>query len=120
MDFSHCIIINVWLSVHHLSYCFSMRMRVDTLKVSPYVDVKEATVEKQDSKEVNPSLDVKEVNGSPDKNGLPDKNQARTFTFRELEVATDNFRSDCFLGEGGFGKVYKGYLESPNQVGRVH
>lgn len=87
---------------------------VDALKINPYVDVKkEKDVEKQDSKEVIPSVDAKEASG----NGLPDKNQARTFTFHELEVATDNFRSDCFLGEGGFGKVYKGYLENPSQVG---
>lgn len=98
----------------------------DALKVNPYLDVKKETdVEKQDSKEVNPSLDVKkevsgnglpDKNGSPDKNGLPDKNQARTFTFHQLAVATDNFRSDCFLGEGGFGKVFKGYLDNPSQV----
>ena len=44
-------------------------------------------------------------------------NQAQTFTFEELVAATDNFRSDCFLGEGGFGKVYKGCLEKINQVG---
>ena len=100
---------------------------LDALKVNPYLDVKKETdVEKQDSKEVNPSLDVKkeasgnglpDKNGSPDKNGLPDKNQARTFTFHQLAVATDNFRSDCFLGEGGFGKVFKGYLDNPSQVG---
>ncbi|CAM0907418.1 unnamed protein product [Alopecurus aequalis] len=41
---------------------------------------------------------------------------AQTFTFRELAAATSNFRTDCLLGEGGFGRVYKGYLESINQV----
>ncbi|KDP44145.1 hypothetical protein JCGZ_05612 [Jatropha curcas] len=41
---------------------------------------------------------------------------AQTFTFEELAAATGNFRKDCFLGEGGFGKVYKGYLEKINQV----
>jgi hypothetical protein len=41
---------------------------------------------------------------------------AQTFTFRELAAATNNFRADCLLGEGGFGRVYKGYLESVNQV----
>lgn len=40
----------------------------------------------------------------------------QTFTFRELVAATKNFRGDCFLGEGGFGKVYKGRLESSSQV----
>ncbi|XP_074566547.1 putative serine/threonine-protein kinase PBL7 isoform X1 [Curcuma longa] len=41
---------------------------------------------------------------------------AQTFTFRELAAATRNFRADCLLGEGGFGRVYKGRLESSNQV----
>jgi len=41
---------------------------------------------------------------------------AQTFTFRELATATRNFRPECFLGEGGFGRVYKGRLESTCQV----
>ncbi|KAK8952158.1 Serine/threonine-protein kinase PBS1 [Platanthera zijinensis] len=41
---------------------------------------------------------------------------AQTFTFPELLAATNNFRADCFLGEGGFGKVYKGCLETSKQV----
>ncbi|XP_052880403.1 probable serine/threonine-protein kinase PBL5 isoform X2 [Gossypium arboreum] len=43
-------------------------------------------------------------------------NLAQSFTFEELATATGNFRSDCFLGEGGFGKVYKGFLDKTNQV----
>ncbi|PKA62638.1 Serine/threonine-protein kinase PBS1 [Apostasia shenzhenica] len=41
---------------------------------------------------------------------------AQTFTYKELAAATKNFRADCLLGEGGFGRVYKGNLESINQV----
>ncbi|KAJ0039306.1 hypothetical protein Pint_23776 [Pistacia integerrima] len=41
---------------------------------------------------------------------------AQTFTFRELAAATRNFRPECFIGEGGFGRVYKGRLESTGQV----
>ncbi|KAF8018384.1 hypothetical protein BT93_H3311 [Corymbia citriodora subsp. variegata] len=41
---------------------------------------------------------------------------AQTFTFRELAAATKNFRPECFLGEGGFGHVYKGRLESTGQA----
>ncbi|XAR73061.1 Non-specific serine/threonine protein kinase [Bertholletia excelsa] len=41
---------------------------------------------------------------------LPDSN-LRIFTFAELKNATRNFRADALLGEGGFGKVYKGWLE---------
>ncbi|RWW85275.1 hypothetical protein BHE74_00006063 [Ensete ventricosum] len=35
----------------------------------------------------------------------------RVFTFSELKSATRNFRHDTVLGEGGFGKVYKGWVE---------
>lgn len=43
-------------------------------------------------------------------------NMAPTFTYEELAIATNNFHSDCFLGRGGFGAVYKGKLESTGQV----
>ncbi|GJP74273.1 hypothetical protein CLOP_g4882 [Closterium sp. NIES-67] len=41
---------------------------------------------------------------------------AQTFTFRELERATGGFSEKNFIGEGGFGRVYKGWLESTGQV----
>ncbi|XP_020575788.1 probable serine/threonine-protein kinase PBL7 isoform X2 [Phalaenopsis equestris] len=41
---------------------------------------------------------------------------AQTFSFRELATATKNFRAECLLGEGGFGRVYKGRLESGQVV----
>ena len=63
------------------------------------------------------SLDFKTLNleGDQKTNG----NRAQTFTFEELAASTGNFRSDCFVGEGGFGKVYKGYLEKIDQVSLV-
>ncbi|KAG5542756.1 hypothetical protein RHGRI_015765 [Rhododendron griersonianum] len=39
-------------------------------------------------------------------------NVARSFTFRELATATRNFREVNLIGEGGFGMVFKGRLES--------
>ncbi|KAI3797222.1 hypothetical protein L1987_32477 [Smallanthus sonchifolius] len=43
-------------------------------------------------------------------------NVARSFTFRELAAATQNFRAANLIGEGGFGSVYKGRLESGKLV----
>ncbi|KAJ8466810.1 hypothetical protein OPV22_029362 [Ensete ventricosum] len=41
---------------------------------------------------------------------------AQTFTFRELASATKNFRPELLLGEGGFGRVYKGCFENSGQM----
>ncbi|OMO96021.1 hypothetical protein CCACVL1_05119 [Corchorus capsularis] len=41
---------------------------------------------------------------------------AQAFSFRELATATKNFRQECLIGEGGFGRVYKGKLEKTGQV----
>jgi len=35
----------------------------------------------------------------------------RKFTFNELKMATRNFRPESLLGEGGFGCVFKGWIE---------
>ncbi|XP_043699292.1 probable serine/threonine-protein kinase PBL7 [Telopea speciosissima] len=66
-----------------------------------------------DKLKVSPSLDLKK---EPPKIGGSNHIAAQTFPFRELAAATKNFRADCLLGEGGFGRVYKGRLESTNQV----
>ncbi|KAI3986655.1 hypothetical protein MKX01_014193 [Papaver californicum] len=41
---------------------------------------------------------------------------SKTFTFRELATATKNFKPECLVGEGGFGRVYKGFIDNINQV----
>ncbi|KAL8136006.1 hypothetical protein AgCh_010564 [Apium graveolens] len=64
------------------------------------------------SDNLKPSLKIKEAS----KEGGSDHMAARTFTFRDLAAATKNFRGDFLLGEGGFGRVYKGRLENSNQV----
>lgn len=39
------------------------------------------------------------------------------FTLYELETITKSFRADYILGEGGFGTVYKGYIDENVRVG---
>uniref|UniRef100_A0A0A9DMH1 non-specific serine/threonine protein kinase n=1 Tax=Arundo donax TaxID=35708 RepID=A0A0A9DMH1_ARUDO len=45
----------------------------------------------------------------------------RSFTFNELKISTRNFRPDSVLGEGGFGSVFKGWIDettfSPTRPG---
>lgn len=38
----------------------------------------------------------------------------KAFTFNELKSATRNFRPDSLLGEGGFGYVFKGWIDGTN------
>jgi serine/threonine protein kinase len=41
---------------------------------------------------------------------------SRALTFSQLSAATDGFSSQNLLGEGGFGRVYKGLLEDTGEV----
>ncbi|XVF88089.1 hypothetical protein PTKIN_Ptkin19aG0021700 [Pterospermum kingtungense] len=48
--------------------------------------------------------------GDKKEEGLISLGNLRNFTFRELQLSTDNFSSKNILGTGGFGNVYKGKL----------
>ncbi|KAA8544493.1 hypothetical protein F0562_022467 [Nyssa sinensis] len=38
-------------------------------------------------------------------------NNLKSFSFNDLKTATKNFRSESLLGEGGFGRVFKGWID---------
>lgn len=44
------------------------------------------------------------------------KSSAQTFTFRQMANATNNFSIENLVGEGGFGRVYKGYIPGVEKV----
>ncbi|XP_078445414.1 putative serine/threonine-protein kinase PBL26 [Wolffia australiana] len=65
------------------------------------------------------SIDQRKAQGQ-DSNAKKDTGNgniaAQAFTFRELASVTKNFRPECLVGEGGFGRVYKGRLELTGQL----
>lgn len=44
------------------------------------------------------------------------KISAQVFTFRQMATATNNFSIENLVGEGGFGRVYKGYIQGVDKV----
>jgi hypothetical protein len=57
-------------------------------------------------------LDSKKDHLTIPRDGSSQNIAAQIFTFRELAAATKNFKQDSLLGEGGFGRVYKGRLDN--------
>ncbi|KAH9620854.1 hypothetical protein KSS87_017849 [Heliosperma pusillum] len=57
-----------------------------------------------------------EKSHSSQSNGLPTPFPSGTFTYEELALATDNFSSANFLGQGGFGYVHKGVLPNGKEI----
>lgn len=48
---------------------------------------------------------------------LHQSSNVRIFTYNELKTATRNFRPDSAVGEGGFGVVYKGWIDELGPTG---
>ena len=63
----------------------------------------------------NPSItssNVSSVPPTPRSEGeILQSSNLKNFSFSELKTATRNFRPDSVLGEGGFGSVFKGWID---------
>ncbi|KAK4480223.1 hypothetical protein RD792_013285 [Penstemon davidsonii] len=98
--------------------CFTKKESNDNVDDNlPVAQVKDITSQPPPVHNINkqtPSADASnkaEAHEAEDGNG-----SAKTFTFRELASATKNFRQECLLGEGGFGRVFRGTLQSSGQI----
>uniref|UniRef100_A0A0D6QZ10 non-specific serine/threonine protein kinase n=1 Tax=Araucaria cunninghamii TaxID=56994 RepID=A0A0D6QZ10_ARACU len=103
-----------------MSSCISTRSKVDNSISSPVAHSAETKSPNDSSKEPpaaqmlsSSSTSNTESNPSTPKVGddLKISSQLRKFSFNELKSATRNFRPETLLGEGGFGCVFKGWIE---------
>ncbi|MQL86569.1 hypothetical protein Taro_019084 [Colocasia esculenta] len=64
------------------------------------------------SRSIGSSVGQDSITGEVDPNGtILETPNLRIFTFAELKNATKNFKPDTILGEGGFGRVFKGWVD---------
>ncbi|XP_022890942.1 receptor-like cytoplasmic kinase 176 [Olea europaea var. sylvestris] len=87
--------------------CFSVRIRADSPRHngsnSRYVSV--------DTKDTS-SRSSNAIPLTPRSQGeILESSSLKTFAFIDLRTATRNFRPDSVLGEGGFGCVFKGWID---------
>ena len=86
-------------------FCFSLaesKLTIDTSRDQPTVPVVSSTT--TSNAESNASTSKLEEE-------LKVASRLRKFTFNDLKLATRNFRPESLLGEGGFGCVFKGWIE---------
>nr|GEZ73356.1 probable serine/threonine-protein kinase PBL25 [Tanacetum cinerariifolium] len=76
---------------------------------SPSGPPTQASNQKQECTAVTAATDTNEANEI-------ENSSARNIGFRDLAMATKNFRRECLLGESRVGKVYKGTLPVTGQV----
>ncbi|XP_056170424.1 probable serine/threonine-protein kinase PBL25 isoform X1 [Syzygium oleosum] len=70
-----------------------------------------------ETNEPRPLIETAPEKDTPPKEAGGNNNVAvQTFTFQELATATENFRQECLIGVGGFGRIYKGRLDKTGQV----
>ncbi|KAH9625328.1 hypothetical protein KSS87_003625 [Heliosperma pusillum] len=75
---------------------------------------------KGDGESINSSRvtkdEMQDDNNNDNNNRNNNSDKARIFNYRELATATRNFHPDTFLGEGGFGSVFKGKLLRTDEI----
>lgn len=60
----------------------------------------------------SPKVTETVIRDDPPVFSLPDEGELKEFTYQELHRCTKSFAANNVLGEGGFGKVYKGRFKA--------
>lgn len=80
-------------------------------QISGFQITKPHSKEKQDPSSKPTSFDNLNKTLTTSKNDVSLSNNVKSFTFNDLKNVTRNFRSDSLIGEGGFGYVFKGWID---------
>lgn len=112
-----------WVKLRFMGSCMSSRSKVDTSNSgsgtsTQYAESK-STIDTSRDQPVAPVIssttsttsNAESLPSTPNTgNELKLASQLRKFTFNELKSATRNFRPESLLGQGGFGCVFKGWI----------
>nr|GEV67352.1 probable serine/threonine-protein kinase PBL3 isoform X1 [Tanacetum cinerariifolium] len=92
-----------------MGLCVAKHANVAHVSSSQFMEDIENTKRKQESRT---SILKKTPKLAASKNDhFPVPNNLKGFTLHDLKAATRNFRPDGMIGEGGFGRVYKGWID---------
>ncbi|KAG6765359.1 hypothetical protein POTOM_029395 [Populus tomentosa] len=91
--------------------CFSARVKAESLPCNG-VNIKHAGRSGNDRSGSSSKVSSSTVPSTPRTQGeILQSSNLKSFPFNELKAATRNFRPDSVLGEGGFGCVFKGWID---------
>lgn len=91
--------------------CFSARVKAESLPCNG-VNIKHAGRSGNDRSGSSSKVSSSTVPSTPRTQGeILQSSNLKSFSFNELKAATRNFRPDSVLGEGGFGCVFKGWID---------
>ncbi|KAK6116470.1 hypothetical protein DH2020_049763 [Rehmannia glutinosa] len=107
-----------WIKLRFIGSCISSRSKVDnsisglsTHEIKPTND----TSRDQPAAPAIPSTTTSNAESNSSSSKLEEElkvsSRLRKFAFNDLKLATRNFRPESLLGEGGFGCVFKGWIE---------
>ncbi|CAO2829150.1 unnamed protein product [Amaranthus hypochondriacus] len=109
-----------WIKLRFIGSCITSRSKVDSsvsgASTTNYVESKSTNDASRDqpvTAVVSSTTSNAESSTSTSKleEELKVSSRLRKFTFNDLKLATRNFRPESLLGEGGFGCVFKGWIE---------
>ncbi|KAH9773730.1 putative serine/threonine-protein kinase PIX7 [Citrus sinensis] len=108
-----------WVKLRFFGSCISSRSKVDSSVsgTSTHYESKSTndTSRDQPAAAVISSTTTSNAESNSSTSKLEEElkvaSRLRKFTFNDLKLATRNFRPESLLGEGGFGCVFKGWIE---------